>query len=434
VRTILHVDMDAFFVSVELLDRPELRGKPVVVGGTGSRGVVAAASYEARVYGVFSAMPTLRARRLCRNAIFLPGNHERYAEVSSRVMAIFRSYTPLVEPISLDEAFLDVTGARRSIGDGPSIGRAIRQRVLDEERLACSVGVATSKFVAKLASEAAKPRVTPKGPVAGVGVMIVPPGDETTFLHRLPAKALWGVGPKTLARLERLGVHSIGDIAALPAGALVSALGKASGRHLHDLAHAVDDRPVVADQKPKSISHEETFPRDVRDPARLASEIVRMADGVATRLRRAGLTGRTVTLKVRFGDFRTITRASTLPDPVDDAASIARAARAMLSAIDISEGVRLLGVGTTGLATGGARQLTFDEIAGASGGRAGDGPAGRGSAAHGGGSDRSWSEASGAIDEIRERFGDTAIGPASAVGRHGLRVKRRGDDPWGPST
>jgi DNA polymerase-4 len=421
--------MDAFFVSVELLDRPELRGKPVVVGGTGSRGVVAAASYEARVYGVFSAMPTVRARRLCRNAIFLPGNHERYAEVSTRVMAIFRSYTPLVEPISLDEAFLDVSGARRSIGDGPSIGRAIRQRVLDEERLTCSVGVATSKFVAKLASEAAKPRVTPAGPAQGIGVMIVPSGSETRFLNPLPAKALWGVGPKTLARLERLGIHTIGDIAALPVATLVGALGKASGRHLHDLAHAVDDRPVVPDQKPRSISHEETFPRDVRDPVRLVSEVVRMADGVATRLRRAELTGRTVTLKVRFGDFRTITRASTLPDPVDDAAAISRAAREMLSAIDVSEGVRLLGVGATGLATGSARQLSFDGLAGAG---AGAGTA-AGSSASGRGDD-SWREASGAIDEIRERFGDTAIGPASAVGRHGLRVKRRGDDPWGPST
>jgi DNA polymerase-4 len=419
-RAILHVDMDAFFVSVELLDRPDLRGKPVVVGGTGSRGVVAAANYEARVYGVHSAMPTARARRLCRNAVFLPGDHARYAEVSARVMAIFHAFTPLVEPISLDEAFLDVTGARRAIGDGPTIGRAIRRRVLDEERLTCSVGVATSKLVAKLASEAAKPRVTPQGPVEGAGVFVVDPGRETAFMHRLPARALWGVGPKTLARLERVGVHTIGDIAALPAATLVGVLGEAHGRHLHDLAHAVDDRPVVPDQKPKSIGHEETFARDVHDHVRLHHEVVRMADGVATRLRRSKLTGRTVTLKVRFGDFRTITRATTLPGAVDDAPAVARAANELLAAVDVSPGVRLLGVSVTGLTADSARQLSFDEMLAAGPGA----PAGR----------SSWSNASGAIDDIRERFGDTAIGPASAVGRQGLRIKRRGDDPWGPTT
>jgi DNA polymerase-4 len=419
-RAILHVDMDAFFVSVELLDRPELRGRPVVVGGTGNRGVVAAANYEARVYGVFSAMPTARARRLCRHAVFLPGNHERYAEVSSRVMAIFRSFTPLVEPISLDEAFLDVTGARRAIGDGPTIGRAIRRRVLDEEGLTCSVGVATSKLVAKLASEAAKPRVTPRGPVDGEGVVVVGPGREAAFLHRLPARALWGVGPKTLARLERVGVHTIRDIAALPVGTLVGVLGEAHGRHLHALASGSDERPVVADQKPKSIGHEETFPRDVRDPGRLRHEVVRMADGVASRLRRSGLAGRTVTLKLRFGDFRTITRATTLPAAVDDAPAIARAANELLAMVDVASGVRLLGVAATGLTADGARQLSFDEMLGAGS------PTGPAVAA-------SWREASVAIDDIRERFGDAAIGPASAVGRQGIRVKRRGDDPWGPA-
>jgi DNA polymerase-4 len=422
-RAILHVDMDAFFVSVELLDRPELRGRPVVVGGTGNRGVVAAANYEARVYGVFSAMPTARARRLCRHAVFLPGNHERYAEVSARVMAIFHSFTPLVEPISLDEAFLDVTGARRAIGDGPTIGHAIRRRVLDEERLTCSVGVATSKLVAKLASEAAKPRVTPQGPADGVGVFVVEPGRETAFMHRLPARALWGVGPKTLARLERVGVHTIGDLAALPVATLVGALGEAHGRHLHDLAHAVDERPVVPDQRPKSIGHEETFARDVRDPVRLRHEVVRMADGVATRLRRSKLTGRTVTLKVRFGDFRTITRATTLPAAIDDGPAVARAANELLAAVDVGPGVRLLGVAVTGLTTDSARQLSFDELLapGSSGSGVSSGAAG-------------WREASGAIDDIRERFGDAAIGPASTIGRSGLRIKRRGDDPWGPTT
>jgi DNA polymerase IV len=410
-RTILHVDMDAFFVSVELARRPELRGRPVVVGGTGARGVVAAASYEARAYGVFSAMPSTRARRLCPDAVFLPGDHAHYGEVSGRVMAVFRSYTPLVEPLSLDEAFLDVTGARRALGEGAAIAHAIRAEVREREGLVCSVGVAATKLVAKLASEAAKPRATPTGPVEGPGVREVRPGEERAFLRPLPARALWGVGPATLARLERLGVRTVGDIADLPEPAIVGALGPTNGRHLHRLAHGVDPRPVEPDQKVKSISHEETFPSDHHERGALEREVVRMADGVAGRLRRAGLTARTVTLKVRFGDFRTITRSTTAPLPLDDGPAIARHARALLDGVDPAPGVRLLGVGVSGLVEGAARQLSFDD------------------AAAGGGS---WQEASGAVDAIRDRFGDGAIGPAAAVGRRGLRVKRRGDAPWGP--
>ena len=410
-RTILHVDMDAFFVSVELLRRPELRGQPVVVGGTGRRGVVAAANYEARVHGVFSAMPTAQARRLCPRAVFLAGDHKLYGEVSTRVMAIFHEFTPLVEPLSLDEAFLDVSGARRRAGDGPTIARAVRERILDQERLACAVGVAASKLVAKLASAAAKPRVTPSGLQPGLGVLVVPAGEEHVFMHPLPARALWGVGPKTLERLERLGVHTIGDIAALPVQALVHAVGDAHGRHLHAVASGIDDRPVEPDQPVKSVGHEETFPRDVHDAERLGREVVRMADGVASRLRGAGLAGRTVTLKLRFGDFRTITRSTTLPTVVDAAPTIARAAGELLAAVDPSPGVRLLGVTVSGLSADPARQLSFDDIA-----------ADR----------RSWDDASSAIDEIRARYGDAAIGPAAAMGRDGLRIKRRGDDPWGP--
>jgi DNA polymerase IV len=408
-RTILHVDMDAFFVSVELLRRPELRGRPVVVGGTGARGVVAAASYEARAYGVFSAMPSARARRLCPQAVFLPGDHAHYAEVSARVMALFRSYTPLIEPLSLDEAFLDVTGARRLFGEGERIGHAIRADVLAEEGLTCSVGVAATKLVAKLASESAKPRASPTGPSAGAGVRVVPPGAERAFLRPLPARALWGVGPATLARLERLGVRTVGDIADLTEAALVGALGRAAGRQLRQLAHGVDPRPVEPDQPAKSIGHEETFPHDHHDAASLGREVVRMADSVGWRLRRAGRAARTVTLKVRFGDFRTITRSTTLAEPVDEGPAIARAARELLAGIDPSPGVRLLGVTATGLVAAGTRQLSFDDAGG---------PA--------------WHEASGAVDAIRDRFGDAAIGPASAVGERGLHIKRRGDAPWGP--
>jgi DNA polymerase IV len=408
-RSILHVDMDAFFVSVELARRPELRGRPVVVGGSGDRGVVAAASYEARAYGVTSAMPSVRARRLCPGAVFLPGDHQRYAEVSARVMAIFRSFTPLVEPVSLDEAFLDVTGVERALGPGPAIARRIRAEVHDAEGLTCSVGVAASKMLAKLASEAAKPRASPSGPIPGSGVRVIAPGEELDFLRPLPARALWGVGPATLAKLERFGVRTVGDIADLPAATLVGAFGAGQGRHLARLANGVDDRAVVPDQAPKSIGHEETFPVDLHEARALEREVVRMADAVAWRLRRAGLAARTVTVKVRFPDFRTITRSVTVPTPVDDGPPLARAAEALLAQVDVAPGVRLLGVSAAGLVEASTRQLTLDDAGG---------PA--------------WHAASGAVDAVRERFGDRAIGPASAVGPEGVRVPRRGESQWGP--
>ena len=407
--SILHVDMDAFFVSVELLRRPELRGQPVVVGGTGDRGVVAAASYEARAFGIHSAMPSTRARRQCPHAVFLPGDHQHYGEVSARVMELFRSYTPLVEPISLDEAFLDVAAARRLHGSGAEIAVALRRRVLDEEGLTCSVGVAPVKFLAKLASEAAKPRASLEGTRAGRGVVVIAVGEELAFLHPLPVQALWGVGPATLARLERLGVRTVGDLAALPADAVVATLGHAAGEHLHALARGIDPRAVVADVAPKSIGHEETFARDHHAAADLQRELLRMADAVASRLRRHQLAGRTITLKVRFGDFRTITRSTTLPGPVDSSNTIGRAARALLDGIDPSPGVRLLGVSVSQLAEGGTRQLTLDEA---------DGP--------------DWDGAEQAVDAIRARFGPAAVVPATLAGPGGIRVKRRGDQQWGP--
>jgi DNA polymerase-4 len=404
---IVHMDMDAFFVAVEVKRDPTLAGKPVVVGGTGDRGVVAAASYEARAFGIHSAMPSTRARRLCPHAVFLPGHHERYGEVSGRVMAILRSFTPLVEPLSLDEAFLDVTGARRLWGSGPEIAAQIRARVLDEEGLTCSVGVAPTKFLAKLASEAAKPVASLDGVRPGEGVVVVPFGGELAFLHPLPVRALWGVGPKTHERLDRLGIATVGDLASLPLDTLVTAVGDASGRHLHELANGIDDRSVVPDQAVKSIGHEETFGQDLHDHERLARELGRLADGVGRRLRAHGHAGRTVVLKVRFGDFTTITRSVTLPDPVDSGRAIAQAAEELLATLDVSVGVRLLGVSATGLVAGGTQQLTLEAPA-------------------------DWSEADRAMDRIRERFGDDAIAPAVALGDRGIRSKRRGDQQWGP--
>lgn len=403
--SILHVDMDAFYASVEVLCDPSLAGRPVVVGGTGDRGVVASCTYEARAFGVRSAMPSAQARRLCPHAVFLPGRYDLYAAYSRRVFGIFRSFTPLVEGISLDEAFLDVAGARRLFGEPPEIARAIRERVREEVGLSCSVGAAAVKFVAKLASEAAKPKPSPRGPVPGPGIVVVPPGRERAFLDPLPVRALWGVGPATLAKLERLGLRTVGDLAALPLATLVAAVGEAHGRHLHDLAHGRDDRPVVPEAPAKSVGHEETFAADHRDRAALAVEATRLAEAVAGRLRERGLAGRTVTLKVRFGDFRTITRSRTLPVPVDTGAAVARVARELLGGIDPAPGVRLLGVSVSNLVTGAPRPLPF-------------------------GGDDAWAEVSDAIDRVRARFGAEAVRPASLAGR---APKQRGDQQWGPA-
>ncbi|HVM40818.1 MAG TPA: DNA polymerase IV, partial [Acidimicrobiia bacterium] len=260
--SILHVDLDAFFASVEQLLDPALRGRPVVVGGTGNRGVVAAASYEARAFGIGSAMPTARARRLCPHAVFVPPRIDVYQGYSERVFAVFADVTPLVEGLSLDEAFLDVAGAAHLFGPGPDVARLIRRRVKDEVGLVCSVGVATTKHLAKLASAAAKPD----------GLLVVEPGTELEFLHPLPVERLWGVGPATRSRLDRIGVKTVGDLAALGEDALVRALGAAHGRHLHALAHNRDPRPVTPSRPTKSISAEETFARDLVAPGDLDRE------------------------------------------------------------------------------------------------------------------------------------------------------------------
>jgi DNA polymerase-4 len=397
-RVVCHVDMDAFFASVELLRHPELRGKPVVVGGSGPRGVVAAASYEARRYGVFSAMASTRAQRLCPRAVFLPPDHAHYAAVSARVHEVFQRFTPAIEPLSLDEAFLDVTGAGPLFGDGPAIGAALRVQVREATGLACSVGVAPNKFLAKLASEAAKPRADPSGVHPGRGVVVVAPGEELAFLHPLPVRAMWGVGPVTQQRLERLGVRTIGDLDALGEATLVRAFGTAQGRHLAALAAAVDDRPVEVDRRPKSIGHEETFAADLHTPAELHAHVVRLADLVAARLRRAGVAARTVTLKVRFAGFHTVTRSATPADPVDTGPDIVAALTSAEASIDPTPGVRLVGVSGSNLAAP-AAQLRLDLATEGEPVRTGQ-----------------WSQASAALDEIRERFGAQAIAPASTLG------------------
>jgi DNA polymerase-4 len=409
-RVILHVDMDAFFVSVELLRRPELRGRPVVVGGTGRRGVVAAASYEARRYGVFSAMPSMRARQLCPHAVFLRGDYDVYSRVSAEVFEILRTFTPHVEPISLDEAFLDVSGSVRLYGHGSEIARRVRAEVVERTKLTCSVGVASNKFLAKMASVEAKPQADPDGIATGLGVFEVPSGAETEYLHPLPVRRLWGVGPATHERLGRLGVITIGDLAAVSPVALRGAVGQAAATRLLELADGIDERPVESERPIKSVSHEETFAFDLHDGDELRRELTRLADGVASRLRASGIAARTISLKVRDATFRTVTRSRTLPRPVDTATAIAATVSELLDKVAPTGGVRLLGVAASKFGEP-SEQLQLDGIGGES-----DGPQ---------------RDASRAIDTVRGRFGPTAIGAASALSPSGLRVVRRGQQQWG---
>ncbi len=361
-------------------------------------------------------MPSVRAKRLCPHAIFLRGDYALYAETSTQVHAIFQTVTPLVEPIALDEAFLDVTAAHRRLGDGGQIARRLRAEVQEHLGLTCSVGVAPSKLAAKLASEAAKPRATPAGVASGLGVKVVAPAEELAFLHGHPVQALWGVGPATLERLRRLGVVTVGDLAALPEASLVAALGQANGRHLHQLANGLDERPVEPDRPLKSVGHEETFAADLHTHAGLERELVRLCDSVASRLRAQGLRSRTITIKVRFHDFRTITRASTLPHAIDTGPAILQAASGLLHAVDVASGVRLLGVSASALTSKSIEQLSLgiDQTDDTT-------------------DDTGWEHASEAIDAIRRRFGPDAIAPASLAGPAGVRVARRGAQHWGPN-
>jgi DNA polymerase-4 len=388
---ILHVDLDAFFAAVEQLDDPRLRGKPVVVGGLGHRGVVSTASYEARPYGVHSAMPMTRARSACPDAVFLSPRMSRYVEKSQEVMAILGDVTPLVEQLSVDEAFLDVSGARRLMGAPVDIAALVRWRIHDLTGLTASVGVASTKFLAKLASELAKPD----------GLLAVRAGEERAFLAPLPVSRLWGVGPSTLRKLDRMALRTIGDIAAIDGEVLERALGSSLGAHLHALARNDDPRAVVPERDAKSIGAEETFDKDLRTRHACERELVRLTDRMCARLRRAHLTARTITLKIRFGNFETRTRARTLSEPTDVSTVVLETARELLEEFDLARGIRLLGVSCSRLdeaVTAAQSMLALDDDS---------------SVQHERTERRAAVER--AVDVVRERFGPRAVGPATLV-------------------
>lgn len=372
---VLHLDMDAFFASVEVRDDPDLAGRPLVVGGSVERGVVASASYEARRYGIRSAMPMAEARRRCPDLVALAPRHARYAEVSRTLMALLERFTPLVEPVAFDEAYLDVAGAPASAGTAAELAAGLRGTVQTELGLSCSVGAGSSKLVAKLASKAAKPVPgAPRDPVAGAdaGILVVEPADERAFLWAHPARALPGVGPRTADKLARFGVETVRDLALVDAGSLVRLLGRAHGTTVHDLAHGRDPRKVEPERLAVSIGHEETFATDERSPDRLASLAVEIAQAVATRCRDAGVAPRRVTLKIRFADFSTITRSRTLPAPAVSGLELGQVAVELLAEVPQGRGIRLLGVHGAHLvalpAAATPRQLSlFDRPAGTTG-------------------------------------------------------------------
>jgi DNA polymerase-4 len=351
-REILHLDMDAFYASVEVLDDTSLRGKPVIVGGGMKRGVVAAASYEARKFGVHSSIPMAKARRLCAHGVFLPVRMERYKEVSDRVFGIFRRYTPLVEPVSLDEAFLDITASVRLFGPPEEIARKIRAEVRAETGLTVSAGVASSKFVAKIASDMNKPD----------GLTVVPRGKEQEFLGSLRVGRLGGVGEATRSALAEMGVQTIGDLAAVPEEAVVRKLGK-HGAHLHRLAHGIDDREVEPEREIKSMGREETFEEDLLEIFALRRELLDIATRTAARLRNHRLKGRTVTLKVKYSDFRLVTREVTLPLGIDDGGEIFRQALTLLEKTEAGKKpVRLLGIYLSNFGGEPGRDTGFGQI------------------------------------------------------------------------
>ena len=386
---ILHVDMDAFYASVMTRDRPDLQQVPVVVGG-GHRGVVLSANYLARRSGVHSAMPMTRARRMCPRAVVVQPDYDVFSAVSSSVMETFRQVTPVVEVVSLDEAFLDVSGSVRRLGSPYSIAEGLRARIHDEQQITCSVGLAATVATAKLASRRAKPD----------GVVVVPPAAVTTFLHPLEVGELWGVGEKTAQMLNRLGLITVGDVAHTPLPTLQRAVGPAMGQQLHQLAWGQDRRTLTprrgAEEPDKSVGADETFGRDTDDQEVILREVLRLAAKVAGRIRSAQVAGRTVTLKVRFSDFTTITRSRTLPEPTDVTQEIYRTAADLFLALGLQRArIRLVGVRVEGLMPRSRVQQQL--VLGAR--------------------DRGWSEADRAVDRAAMRFGSHTVKPATLLGR-----------------
>jgi len=378
--TILHVDMDAFFASVEERDNPALKGRAVVVG-SGVRGVVSAANYEARKFGIHAAMPVGRAKRLAPHAIFVPPNMSRYSEVSTQIMEIFRSVTPLVEPLSLDEAFLDVTGAKRLLGSGREIAKSIREQVEASEGITCSVGIATSKFIAKLASGRCKPN----------GMLEIAHDRVLEFLHPLPVNAIWGVGPKTNEELAKLGLLTVADIANTPRQTLIRALGQAIGASLYELSWGRDYREVIPVEIDKSISAAETFDTDIEDQEIILREFLRLTEKATYRMRERNFSARTISIKVRFADFKTITRSKTLPLPLSATHEVFEIVKALFLALKLDRArLRLVGVSLDGLEDGvdGTEQLILGER------------------------EKGWRQATAAIDQASARFGQGSVRPA----------------------
>ena len=387
-QPILHVDLDAFYASVEVLKDQSLRGKPVVVGSPGPRGVVMSASYEARARGLRSAMPSMRARRLCPDAIFVPPDFDTYRAYSNAFRDILLSFTPHVEPLALDEAFLDVVGARLLFGSPEDIGAAIRARIEGELSLTASVGIGPTKLIAKLASTRAKPD----------GLLVVRREEVDAFLGPLPAHALWGIGEKTAELLGRLGIRTVGEIAATPLSILERVLGEQHARGLLDLARGLDPRGVVPFEAPKSVSHEETYPHDLDSTEEIEREILSLCHRVAARLRADGYRARTVTLKLRLPSFTTLTRSKTLPEATDVASGLYAVARELFARLP--EGrrrFRLIGVAATGLESAAAEQVTLIR-------------------------EGRWAEAERALDRVTKRFGTGAAVPATLLDRAGTRA------------
>ncbi|MEU4015908.1 DNA polymerase IV [Microbacterium sp. NPDC028030] len=380
---ILHVDMDAFYAAVEVLDDPTLRGLPLIIGAPDGRSVVSSASYEARRYGVRAAMPVSQALRLCPSARVVPPHFHRYQEVSQQVMAIFESFTPLVEPLSVDEAFLDVQGVRRLWGSPARIAELIRERVRDEVGITCSVGVAATKHVAKMASTIAKPD----------GMLVVAGSATLDFLAPRPVRAMWGVGPKAAEALDARGIRTVQDVRDAPRDMIDRAVGPALGARLVQLARGEDARVVDTQRVEKSIGHEETFDQDVVDRTFLRAELLRLADRVAARLRRAEWETSTVAIKIRFDDFRTLSRSQTLSEPTAVGQRIGEAAQSLFEQIDRRDPVRLVGVRAENLrpAGGGGMGLWDD--------------------------DEDWRRVEGAVDEAVARFGSATISRARHIGR-----------------